>query len=281
VGTHDTHALLPIGEFAARAGVAASALRFYESLGLIRSVRTSGNQRRYRRGELRRVAFIRAAQSVGLSLDEVKDALARLPEGRIPDRADWERLSSPWRQRLEDQIARLRRLQEDLDGCIGCGCLSLDKCAMYNRDDVLAEKGPGPRLGFAVDLPQATAFPRPGIRSCRGRPVPTDRPTPGRLPARSRGSVVRAQGAVESGAAALRALPGRIGDPPPHPGQRAGSAILLRASARIHGHHSSPFQFLIHVTGASGPSTKLQTSLGPPPLSRKSIRYAGGSAPVR
>lgn len=140
--------LMPIGDFAARAGLAASAIRYYESLGMIHSVRTGGNQRRYRRGELRRVAFIRAARSVGLSLEEIKDALGELPDGRVPDREDWRRLSQGWRQRLEDRIAHLRRLQEDLEGCIGCGCLSLDRCSMYNRGDVLAAEGPGPRRGF-------------------------------------------------------------------------------------------------------------------------------------
>ncbi|GAB3657531.1 MerR family transcriptional regulator [Glycomyces tarimensis] len=144
----DARTLLTIGDFAARAGLSASALRYYESLDLIHPVRTSGNQRRYRRAELRRVAFIRAARSVGLSLDEIRDVLAQLPERRIPDRADWQRLSSAWRQRLEDRITRLRKLQEDLDGCIGCGCLSLDKCSIYNLHDALAADGPGPRLGF-------------------------------------------------------------------------------------------------------------------------------------
>lgn len=144
----DARALLAIGDFAARAGLAAPTLRYYESLGLIHSVRTGGNQRRYRRAELRRVAFIRAARSVGLSLDEIKEALDQLPERRVPDRADWQRLSSAWRQRLEDQIAYLRDLQEDLDGCVGCGCLSLDRCSIYNRGDELSADGPGPRRGF-------------------------------------------------------------------------------------------------------------------------------------
>jgi MerR family redox-sensitive transcriptional activator SoxR len=146
--SHDPATMLTIGDFAARAGVTASALRYYESLDLIRSTRTGGNQRRYRRAELRRVAFIRAARSVGLSLDEIKEALDRLPDRRIPDRADWERLSSGWRQRLDDRIAHLRGLQEDLDGCIGCGCLSLDKCSIYNREDALADEGAGPQRGF-------------------------------------------------------------------------------------------------------------------------------------
>jgi MerR family redox-sensitive transcriptional activator SoxR len=146
--THDAGAMLTIGDFAARAGVTTSALRYYESLDLIRSVRTGGNQRRYRRAELRRVAFIRAARSVGLSLDEIKAALDRLPERRIPDRADWQRLSADWRQRIEDQIQRLRELQEDIEGCVGCGCLSLDKCSIYNREDQHAAHGPGPQRGF-------------------------------------------------------------------------------------------------------------------------------------
>ncbi|GAA2293758.1 redox-sensitive transcriptional activator SoxR [Glycomyces scopariae] len=145
---HDPHAVLTIGDFAARAGLATSAVRYYESLGLVSSVRTGGNQRRYRRAELRRVAFIRAARSVGLSLDEVKAALGRLPDGRVPDRADWTRLSGEWRERIERQIAALRELQEDLDGCVGCGCLSIDKCSIYNREDKVAARGAGPQLGF-------------------------------------------------------------------------------------------------------------------------------------
>ncbi|WP_035697462.1 redox-sensitive transcriptional activator SoxR [Glycomyces tenuis] len=146
----DARALLSIGDFAARAGLATSAIRYYESLDLIHSVRTGGNQRRYHRSELRRVAFIRAAQSVGLSLDEIKDALDQLPERRIPVRADWQRLSASWRQRLDDQIERLRKLQDDLESCIGCGCLSLDHCSIYNRDDALSADGPGPRRGFST-----------------------------------------------------------------------------------------------------------------------------------
>jgi MerR family transcriptional regulator, redox-sensitive transcriptional activator SoxR len=146
--SHDPAVMLTIGDFAARAGVAASALRYYETLGLISSVRTGGNQRRYRRAELRRVAFIRAARSIGLSLDEIKAALDRLPDGRIPDRADWQRLSTEWSARIEERIAHLRNLQEELDGCIGCGCLSISRCAIYNLSDALGEEGAGPRLGF-------------------------------------------------------------------------------------------------------------------------------------
>ena len=136
---------LTIGELAARSGVAASALRYYERLGLIAARRTTGNQRRYDRSTLRRVAFIRIAQQVGVSLDEIRQALAMLPESRTPTRADWTRLSRHWRSRLEARISLLERLRDDLDGCIGCGCLSLQRCRLYNRDDELAAEGTGPR----------------------------------------------------------------------------------------------------------------------------------------
>ncbi len=134
---------LTIGEVARRSGVAASALRYYEGRGLISAERTAGNQRRFPRAVLRRVAFIRAAQRVGLGLDEIEQALATLPEGRTPTKADWRRLSRSWRARLDDQITRLERLRDDLGGCIGCGCLSLKACALYNPDDVMAERGTG------------------------------------------------------------------------------------------------------------------------------------------
>lgn len=134
---------ITIGQLAHRAGVATSALRFYESEGLIHSRRTAGNQRRYARATLRRVAFIRSAQRVGLSLEEIRDALRTLPEQRTPTKADWARLSRSWRPRLDDQIERLEQLRDSLDSCIGCGCLSLRTCALYNPEDVLAEQGPG------------------------------------------------------------------------------------------------------------------------------------------
>ena len=134
---------LTIGHLAERAGVATSAIRFYESRGLIHSVRTTGNQRRYERSTLRRVAFIRTAQRVGLSLEEIAAALATLPENRTPTKADWSRLSRTWRPRLDEQIERLERLRDRLDGCIGCGCLSLRTCALNNPDDDLAPRGPG------------------------------------------------------------------------------------------------------------------------------------------
>jgi len=134
---------LTIGELAERSGVATSALRYYEAQGLIESERTSGNQRRFRRATLRRVAFIRSAQRVGLTLDEISDALATLPEGRTPTKADWARLSQGWRPRLDAQIERLERLRDKLDGCIGCGCLSLRTCALSNPEDEVAPRGPG------------------------------------------------------------------------------------------------------------------------------------------
>lgn len=137
---------LSIGDFAARSGVAPSALRYYEREGLIRSTRTGGNQRRYERAELRRVAFIRIAQQVGVSLDEIRAALAELPENRTPTRADWARLSDRWRHRLEEKIALMQRLRDDLTGCIGCGCLSLHRCKLINPDDALASEGTGPRV---------------------------------------------------------------------------------------------------------------------------------------
>ncbi len=135
---------LTVGELADRSGVSTSALRFYEARGLIRSTRTAGNQRRYGRAELRRVAFIRIAQRVGLSLEEVTAALATLPDARTPTKADWARLSAAWRQRLDEQIGLLERLRDRLASCIGCGCLSLQRCRISNPDDELAGNGPGP-----------------------------------------------------------------------------------------------------------------------------------------
>jgi MerR family redox-sensitive transcriptional activator SoxR len=135
---------LTIGELSERSGVATSALRFYEERGLIESRRTTGNQRRYPRATLRRVAFVRTAQRVGLALEEISDALATRPQGRTPTKADWARLSRSWRPRLDEQIRRIELLRDRLDGCIGCGCLSLRTCSLVNPADVLAEEGPGP-----------------------------------------------------------------------------------------------------------------------------------------
>ena len=134
---------LTIGQLAERSGVATSALRYYESQGLISSERTAGNQRRYARATLRRVAFIRSAQRVGLTLEEIQEALHTLPEGRTPTKADWARLSRGWRPRIDAQIERLERLRDKLDGCIGCGCLSLKRCALSNPEDEVAPRGPG------------------------------------------------------------------------------------------------------------------------------------------
>ncbi len=136
---------LTVSDVAERSGFAPSALRFYERAGLIRATRTSGNQRRYERSVLRRLAFIRAARNVGLSLDEVAAALATLPDARTPTRADWTRLSRSWRARLDAQIAALEKLRDGLDSCIGCGCLSLKRCAMSNPADAAAADGPGAR----------------------------------------------------------------------------------------------------------------------------------------
>ena len=141
-----TSELLLIGEVAARSGFAASALRYYEREGLISSTRSPGGQRQFHRSVLRRLAFVRAAQSVGLSLDEVRAALATLPESRTPTRADWARLSRGWRARLDEQIAALEALREGLTSCIGCGCLSLRRCGLSNPGDRVAETGPGARF---------------------------------------------------------------------------------------------------------------------------------------
>lgn len=148
--------LIAIGALAKRAGVKASALRFYEDEGLIRSQRSAGGQRQYAKEVLRRVAFIRVAQSVGLSLGEVRAALASLPEQRTPTQADWSRLSRAWKPLLQARIDALTGLRDQLDACIGCGCLSLRKCRLYNPQDGAQALGSGPRylLGNkAGDLP--------------------------------------------------------------------------------------------------------------------------------
>ena len=137
--------LLAIGEVAARSGMAPSALRYYEEQGLIASSRTSGGARRYPRSVLRRLAVIRAARNVGLPLPEVRSALESLPPGRPPTTADWARLSEGWRDRLDEQIAALSRLRDGLTSCIGCGCLSLERCALSNPGDVAAREGSGAR----------------------------------------------------------------------------------------------------------------------------------------
>ncbi|WP_406509306.1 redox-sensitive transcriptional activator SoxR [Streptomyces sp. NBC_00212] len=137
---------LTVGQLSARSGAAVSALHFYESKGLITSRRTSGNQRRYCRDTLRRVAFIRAAQRVGIPLATIRDALAGLPEERTPTKEDWARLSENWRAELDRRITQLGRLRDHLSDCIGCGCLSLDNCVLSNPDDVFGDSLTGSRL---------------------------------------------------------------------------------------------------------------------------------------
>ncbi len=137
--------LLPIGELARRTGLAVSAIRYYEDKGLIGAFRTSGNQRRFLRSDIRRLSFILIAQRLGLSLAEIESQLKRLPQGRTPTARDWQAISRAIRTELDQRIAELQRARETLDGCIGCGCLSLKKCALYNPQDRLGEKGPGPR----------------------------------------------------------------------------------------------------------------------------------------
>lgn len=139
------HPDLTPGQVAERADVAVSALHFYEREGLIDSIRTAGNQRRYHRDVLRRIAFIRVSQRLGISLSRIREALATLPDDRVPTKADWSRLSRGWRRDLDARIDQLQRLRDNLDGCIGCGCLSLKSCALYNPTDELGAKGPGPR----------------------------------------------------------------------------------------------------------------------------------------
>jgi MerR family redox-sensitive transcriptional activator SoxR len=136
---------LTIGALSERTGVATSALRFYEAEGLIHATRSPAGQRRYARETLRRVSFVRVAQQVGLSLEEIRGALASLPENRTPNQHDWHRLSTSWRPRIDAQIGVLERLRDRLDGCIGCGCLSLRVCHLVNPGDQVAERGPGPR----------------------------------------------------------------------------------------------------------------------------------------
>ncbi|MBY0279789.1 redox-sensitive transcriptional activator SoxR [Candidatus Binatia bacterium] len=163
---------LTIGQVAARAGLAPSALRFYEAEGLIRARRSGGGQRRFHRDVLRRVAFVRVAQRVGLTIQEVRAALGTLPAERTPTKDDWARLSRSWQPRLDEQIATLQRLRDRLTSCIGCGCLSFKACALYNPSDAAARLGAGPRylLGDAPEAATAVA----------ARPAPSARKTPRR-----------------------------------------------------------------------------------------------------
>ena len=154
----DKHDLLSVGQIAERSGFAASALRFYEAEGLIFARRSAGGRRMFERSTLRRLAFIRAASNVGLTLQEIREELDELPRGRTPTKADWTRISRHWRGRLDEQIHALQRLRDGLDSCIGCGCLSLQRCQLYNPEDVLAgsDRAPG-----AARLPAALRR-RPG-----------------------------------------------------------------------------------------------------------------------
>jgi MerR family redox-sensitive transcriptional activator SoxR len=141
-----TQSDLTIGELAARSGLAASALRFYEERGLIRAERSPAGHRRYARSTLRRLGFVILAQRVGLTLDEIRASLAALPGDRVPDRDDWARLTGTWRARIDERIDELEGLRGSLTECIGCGCLSLDRCALANPDDRAGRSGTGPRL---------------------------------------------------------------------------------------------------------------------------------------
>lgn len=140
------HKALSVGQVAKRSGVAVSAVHFYESKGLIGSWRNAGNQRRYTRDVLRRIAIIKVAQRAGIPLAAIRDAFATLPKGRTPTAKDWQRLSAQWAEDLDGRIRRLTQLRDQLGSCIGCGCLSLTTCPLRNPSDTLAEQGPGPRL---------------------------------------------------------------------------------------------------------------------------------------
>ncbi|HSX53938.1 MAG TPA: redox-sensitive transcriptional activator SoxR [Sphingomonas sp.] len=150
--------LMTIGELAARTGLSVSAIRFYEGRGLVSPIRTSGNQRRFLRSDIRRLSFTLIAQKLGLTIEEICAELAQLPQGRTPTQADWERISRHFRTEIDRRIALLERTREKLDECIGCGCLSLKKCGLYNPGDRLAADGPGPRFVLSA----GDARPDPG-----------------------------------------------------------------------------------------------------------------------
>ncbi|GHA72894.1 redox-sensitive transcriptional activator SoxR [Cognatilysobacter bugurensis] len=143
--------MMSVGELSRRSGIAVSALHFYETQGLITSERTAGNQRRYKRDTLRRLAVIQVAQQVGVPLRAIGDALSTLPSSRTPTRSDWKKLSTRWHADLTERITQLTRLRDTLDGCIGCGCLSIDRCRLYNPHDADAAEGPGPRRLLAAE----------------------------------------------------------------------------------------------------------------------------------
>lgn len=151
--------VLSIGELAARSGVSVSALRYYEQLGLLASTRSAGGQRRYARAALRRIAVVQAGQRVGLSLAEIRASMADLPVERAPTAREWARLSRSWRGRLEARIVELERVRDDLDGCIGCGCLSLRRCRLYNPHDIARQNGAGARWLIGEEPPPPDAAP--------------------------------------------------------------------------------------------------------------------------
>lgn len=159
----DARDVLSMGEITRRSGFAASAIRYYEAEGLITAHRSAGGQRQFERSVLRRLGFIRAASNVGLTIEEIREELAQLPDHRNPTKADWNRISRHWRRRLDEQIAALERLKSGLDGCIGCGCLSLRSCAFSNPGDVVGQRGPGARL-----LPDSLRRPHPTRRTPPG-----------------------------------------------------------------------------------------------------------------
>lgn len=163
----DIAKMLSVGEVAARSGIAISAIHFYESKGLLTSVRNAGNQRRYSRDVLRRIAVIKVAQRIGIPLASICDALATLPEGRTPTVADWEKLSGSWRTELNERIAKLTQLRDQLGECIGCGCLSIGACKLRNPLDELSELGPGPRLLGRHPADGVTTQKEIGLRGAR------------------------------------------------------------------------------------------------------------------
>lgn len=148
----DADDVLTVSEVASRSGFAASALRYYESAGLIEASRTTGGQRRYARSVLRRLAFIRAASNVGLSLEEIRSELEQLPSGRTPTKSDWHRISGHWRTRLDEQVSALEALRDKLDSCIGCGCLSLKQCSISNPADLAASSPSAPGAAYLPPL---------------------------------------------------------------------------------------------------------------------------------
>src|SRR3954467_2803200 len=174
----DSRELLSVGEVARRSGYAASALRYYESEGLISATRTSGGRRQFERNVLRRLAFIRAASNIGLTLEEIRAELDRLPDGRVPNKADWQRISRHWRARLDDQIAALERLRDGLDSCIGCGCLSLQRCQMTNPNDWMAGIDDAPGAGNLPALLRRPHQFRGGVSRRVARPLSSFEPEP-------------------------------------------------------------------------------------------------------